>query len=565
MPHYTRREVLRTGAGAAAMAMLPRPLLVRLGGPVPLPIPPIEEPDVKELALAAVAAARKAGATYADVRLTHTYKRKIDSGSGWGTTTIDDAEGMHVGVRSLADGYWGFATSPIWDKEDMARLGQESVRQAKANVLGMPNTVGLAAVPKVVDEHWETPIHRDPFKGSPWEIADYLNSLEVYASYHLKTTVGGQSYVGKVEANYQCVVQEKAFASTEGSYCTQRLIRSGGDFYINAQLVPPPGGQVKGLTRSMDFATSAAVGWELYPDQTTMRTAMQQVFAEMVEELVQLSWVPLEVGRYDAVLDARSVAGLLSGTLGRATELDRALGYEANAGGTSYINDPFGMVGTYPLGAELLTVTGNRTDPGACATVRWDDEGVAPEPFTVVKDGVLHDFPTTRESAGWLKDQYERRQQPVRSHGCAAAPTAREAPMLHPANLVLTPGRENQGFNELVGTMKTGIAVRDVRFEMDFQALNGIAGAGMATYYQVKDGKLKGIIYSPGWEVNRPALLIRSPELWKGLVALGGAQSARRFGLKLAKGEPAQEMYHSVTAPPAVFKQLTMIDGARRP
>ena len=39
------------------------------------------------------------------------------------------------------------------------------------------------------------------------------------------------------------------------------------------------------------------------------------------------------------------MASLVEQTFGVATQLDRALGYEANAGGTSYIDDPLGMVG----------------------------------------------------------------------------------------------------------------------------------------------------------------------------------------------------------------------------
>ena len=59
-------------------------------------------------------------------------------------------------------------------------------------------------------------------------------------------------------------------------------------------------------------------------------------------------------------------------------------------------------------------------------------------------------------------------------------------------------------------------------------------------------------------------LLFRAPELWQGVLALGGAASRRRYGRSATKGEPAQETYHSVTAPPAVFKQLTLIDVTRK-
>ena len=103
------------------------------------------------------------------------------------------------------------------------------------------------------------------------------------------------------------------------------------------------------------------------------------------------------------------------------------------------------MVGRHPVAAPAVTVTANRTEPGGCATVQWDDEGVVPEEFTLVKDGVLTDFHTMRESASWLKDYYGQQQRPVRSHGCAAAPTALHAPLTHPPNLALAPGARGAG------------------------------------------------------------------------------------------------------------------------
>ena len=48
------------------------------------------------------------------------------------------------------------------------------------------------------------------------------------------------------------------------------------------------------------------------------------------------------------------------------------------------------------------------------------------------------------------------------------------------------------------------------------------------------------------------------------LLALGGATASRRFGMYTTKGEPAQPSHHSVTAVPAVLKQLTFIDPLRK-
>jgi TldD protein len=213
------------------------------------------------------------------------------------------------------------------------------------------------------------------------------------------------------------------------------------------------------------------------------------------------------------------------------------------------------MVGRYQAGAPLLTLTAERSTPGAVGTVRWDDEGVGPDEFPLVTDGVLRDFQTTRESAGWLRDYYGKAGKPVRSHGCALGPQGVDAPMQHTPNLVLAPGREAHDFDDLVAGLGDGVAIKGIGLSMDFQNVTGLGLAGTA--YEVKRGKRVAIIGGAGF-------LFRAPELWKSLLALGGPPSARRYGMAAAKGEPAQTGYHSVTVPPAIFKQLTLIDPLRK-
>jgi TldD protein len=442
-------------------------------------------------------------------------------------------------VRALVDGYWGFASGPVWSLPEMARLGREAVHQAKTNALGKPRPVELAPAPTVPDGHWVMPVKIDPFELPPVEIQDFLKSLEIFT----KRTPG--TAIGSNQCNL--LKQEKVFGSSAGSYFTQRRYLTSGAF---ALILRKDGGKVGG--GSVDLLSPAGVGWELYRDQP-LREAIRQVLEEIEEDL-KLPVNPVEVGRYDTVFDAASVARLVDVTLGAATELDRALGYEANAGGTSYLNDPLAMLGSYQAGSPLLTITANRSEPGGCATVRWDDDGVVPDEFTLVKDGVLADFQTTRESAGWLKEWYTKAGIPFRSHGCASASDGSYAPLQRRPNLALVAGREAYDFDALVAGVASGIAIKGATLDMDFQHLNGL---GVGRTYEIKKGKRVARIANAG-------LLFRSPELWKGLLALGGPGSERRYGRGASKGEPAQGSIASVTAPPAVFKQLTVIDPLRK-
>ena len=420
---------------------------------------------------------------------------------------------------------------PAWGTRRCTRRGQ--TRSARLASSTSPH------VPWSPAGHWVMPVKADAFDVSPFEVFDHLLGLQIYAY----RTQGVR--VIRNECGFK--VQDKAFAASDGSYCTQRLYLGWGDFTVKLK----KNGQETG--GAVDLLTPAGVGWELYRDQP-IREAIRELIAGLEEDL-SLPVKPVDVGRYDTVLDPLSMAALLDTTIGRATELDRALGYEANAGGTSYLNVPLDMLGTYHTGAPLLTVTGNRSEPGAAATVQWDDEGVVPNhQVTLVRDGVLTDFQTTRESAGWLKDYYAKSGEPFRSHGCANADSAINAPMQHTPNLVLAPGRGAHDFDDLVAGLATGIALEEATLDVDYQALNGMV---RGKFYEVKKGKRVARIANAG-------ILFRTPELWKALTALGGAASVRRYGMGASKGEPEQATYHSVTVVPAAFKQVTLIDPLRK-
>lgn len=536
-----RRAFLKAGVIAAAMAAVPRPLMAQFGR-ASVPVPPIDDPQLQDLIARALEAARGAGANYADVRLTHTRTRRFFS-----LFTYDD-ESMEVGVRSLVDGYWGFASSAAWNPDEMARLGRESVHQARTNALGKTRTVELAPVPVVQDGNWVMPVQTDPFEISPFEAQDLLGSLDTYS----RRIPGAGSDVNQAAAT----VQSKAFASTLGSHCTQRWYRTEGVLTIKLQL---DNGRKNGEF-ALDCLSPAGLGWELYAADRIPYVRDGSLFEEIrrgteeLRESMMLPVKPVDAGRYDAVFDARSMATLLDTTLGRATELDRALGYEANAGGTSYLNDPLSMLGRYQAGAPILNVTANRTETGGCATVKWDDEGVVPDEFALVKNGMLVDFQTTRESAGWLKEYYAKTRTPAHSHGSAGAPSAMFAPLQHTPNLVLSPGRDALDFDALVKGVEKGIAIKGANLDMDFQWGSGL---GTGSVYEVKQGKIVASIASAGF-------LFRATELWKGLHALGSDASARRHGVVSDKGEPAQRVYHSVTAPPGLVSDLTLIDPQRK-
>ena len=70
---------------------------------------------------------------------------------------------------------------------------------------------------------------------------------------------------------------------------------------------------------------------------------------------------PVEVGRYDLVLHPSHLWLTIHESIGHPTELDRALGYEANYAGTSFVAPPEKVLGKLKYGPEFMNVQGDRS------------------------------------------------------------------------------------------------------------------------------------------------------------------------------------------------------------
>jgi TldD protein len=548
-----RREFLRTGGTIfAAGLVLPRHSRQRSASLT------FAEADLKALAAAALEAARGAGAGYTEVKLSEYRRKDLNCGPGWGGgpagTTYSQVygsqtDGLGLGVRALVDGAWGFASGILWTADDAARLGRQAVIQAKTmRQPGMP-AVELAPVPVVRDGHWVMPVERDPFEVPREEIIDVLNGNAFYSVRRW----------GKPMLQLTFHRWDTALATSEGTFLTQR--RYGSECHLGVGLRPvPPVGVWSAPMAMYRLLPLAGRGWE-YIAKQPMHEHIERL-REDAESFNALPLRTLEVGRYDTVLDAATTARILSSTIGSATELDRAFGYEANAGGTSYLNDPLTMLGAEVVAGPSITVTANRSLPQGMATVKWDDEGVVPEEFTLVKDGVLADYQTTRESATWLKEGYARLNRPVRSNGCAGAATANEITLSVRPNLRLAPGRDTTTFESLKAGLVNGIVIEQAMPDMDFNGLNGMAmmdrQLGTTRFTEIKRGKRTG-----RFDAGAVSMLFRAPEFWRGVTQLGGPASLRPTPVSSKKGEPAQETYHTVESPPVLLKQASIIDPTR--
>ena len=370
--------------------------------------------------------------------------------------------------------------------------------------------------------------------------------------------------VSVVESHMEFVRQERVVATSEGALFTQTLYESGGLIVVN-DATNDGSATVHGID-------VAGAGWERFLD-AKIPDQMPQLKQEAKEDLVLAnSGKPSTIGRYTLVCDGAAMAALVGATLGVATQLDRALGYEADARGTSFLDDPLGMVGHAHVASPLVTLTADRSAPAGLATVKWDDEGVEPEPFTLIKEGVLEDFQTTREQAAWLAPYYQQVGRPVRSHGCAAAEDAQKIVMQMMPNLSLEPSPAAIRLEDLVADVKDGILIEGGQADSDFQARTGLLVPG--NMREIKNGRL-------GRQLTSGAVLFNSQDLWKQVQAVGGPSTQMITGQsshvgilgcfflgleepRMAKGQPQQSTSYSVRAAAAKISNQPLIDPRRK-
>lgn len=537
----SRRHFLTTSAAWAAATAFPNQRVASRVSAGAILVPSHGrwlDPDARALVAQAVEAAHAAGAAYADARVTVTREQRF-----YGPTPNIDRELYGIGVRAVVGGHWGFSASAVRTPEEMARLGRGAVAQAKASARGRPRDFQWVAIPPVVNGSWTTPIKYDPFNVPVGERMDFMNDAASYAN----TLMNSQRDLTTTRMWFWR--QAKAFASTEGASWEQTTYLTSGAFSLGYRDQYAHGWHA-GIAEA-DFLSMAGKGWEHISESGLVdRIPQLHDEAEQARHVV-----PVDIDRYDLVLSAQAMAAMIDTTIGSASELDRALGYEANATGTSYLRDPLQMLGTYVVGSPLLNVTADRLTPGAAATVRWDDESVASPAFPLVTEGILVDYQTTREQATWLAPYYAKAKKPVQSRGCAGAESGLAMTMQHSPNLRVLPGAHDTSFESLVSNTARGIAVMSVVYnQMDQQQLNGMC---YATLRQIRNGKL-------GPFITNGAIVFRAPEFWKSLMAIGGPASERWYGFTRSKGEPAQFTTHSVGAVPGKVRNVRVIDLQRK-
>src|SRR5499425_404943 len=170
-----------------------------------------------DLCTNALETAKLRGASYGDVRVMHLRQRDLTTKNGQ-VGTLAQSESVGIGIRVLANGAWGFASTDRLTREGVAACAAQAVSIAKSSALAKRRNVVLAPEKAYVDSG------QSPFRKDPFEIPlETQLALLLAADGEMRKVKG----VTLTETNMQFRKIDSWFASSIGSRIHQRKVISG--------------------------------------------------------------------------------------------------------------------------------------------------------------------------------------------------------------------------------------------------------------------------------------------------------------------------------------------------
>ncbi|MDE3065388.1 MAG: TldD/PmbA family protein [Acidobacteriota bacterium] len=482
---------------------------------------------VASLSDAALGAASEAGATEASVRVEEIRSQSLVLRDGVLETTLDQVE-SGLGVRVVTEGSTGFAASVELGSDAAALVARQAVEMARLVAPARHSRFTMVAEPGHGLVEYSSSFRVDPTGVS---LSDKVALLERWSRSLLAAPA-----VTHVSAQLLAVSEFKCYADSAGTVARQRRVRihpvlevvavaDDGDFETMRTLAPPVG-------RGWEYLEGDGWDWEAE-------------LAALPERVAQkLASPSVEPGRYDLVIDPTNLWLTIHESIGHATELDRALGYEAAYAGTSFATPD--RIGSLQYGSGVMNVTGDRTVEHGLATVAIDDEGVEGQRFDLIRDGVLVGFQLDRSVAAIAGEN--------RSNGCAFADSPLHVPIQRMANVSLQPAPDGPSTEELIAGVRRGLYVEgDNSWSIDMQRYN-FQFTGQR-FWLIEDGRLAG-------QVRDAAYQATTTDFWGSMEAVGGPGTFLLGGaFNCGKAQPGQTAAVSHGTPSALFRSVNVLNA----
>jgi TldD protein len=490
------------------------------------PAEPLDRATVAAATDAALSRARDLGATNAEVRVERIRSQSLRLRDGRLESAADGVE-IGVGVRVVHQGSIGFAASVAVGPDAAAALAAQAVGAARTTAAASGRPVVLAPEPAHGQVDWTSPHDVDPVTVP---LAEKVALLEGWST-RLLSAPG----VDHVTAYVLAVSEEKHYADLAGTVAVQRRVRLhpaveamavGGDGFETMRTLAPPVG------RGWEYLHGRGWDWE------SELATLPELLAE------KLAAPSVDAGAYDLVIDPTNLWLTIHESVGHATELDRAMGYEAAYAGTSFAT--LDQLGSLRYGSAVMHVVGDRTTPHGLATVAIDDEGVAASSFDLVRDGLLVGYQLDRSIAATA--------DLGPSNGCAYADSPLHVPIQRMANVSLQPAPgDGPTTEELIAGVDHGLYITgDKSWSIDMQRYN-FQFTGQR-FYRIEHGRLAG-------QVRDVAYQATTTDFWGSLEAVGGTSTYLLAGaFNCGKGQPGQVAPVSHGSPSALVRDVRILN-----
>jgi len=468
------------------------------------------------------------GATYADVRIVRRQTQHLTVKNGV-VEGVADNETQGFGVRVLADGAWGFASSALLTAAEVDRvtalagqIARASARHKGADVrLGPPvSSVGSFRTPRALD---------------PWQV-----SLESKIALLLEASRSmARPQIVAASASLAFWREIKTFANSEGACVEQEIVESGGG--LEATAVDRATGDVQKRSYPNSFGRDQRQGgWEVIQAMSLADHA-----ARLADEAVALlTAIRCPSGVTTLILGPTQLALQIHESCGHPIELDRVFGTEASYAGTSFLTPD--KYGAFRYGSPAVNITADATIPGGLGTFGWDDEGVPAQRVPIVRDGLFVGYLTSRESAQRLRELLGE-TAPERSGGAMRADGWNRIPIIRMTNVNLEPGEWE--FDDLIADTDEGVYMEmNKSWSIDDKRLNFQFGTEIG--YEIKNGKL-------GRLLKNPTYTGMTPEFWGNCDAICNRNHWQVWGTpNCGKGQPGQTAHTGHGAAPARFRNV---------
>jgi len=475
-----------------------------------------------ELASHSLDIAKLRGASYTDARVMHLRQRDLTTKNGQ-VGTLAQSESIGIGIRVLAHGAWGFASTERLTREGVAACAAQAVSISKASALAKKSDAVMAPERAYVDG-WQSPFQKDPFE-IPLETQ---LALLLKADEEMRRVKG----VTLTETGLQFRKIDSWFASSIGSRIHQRKVISGCGIGATSF----QGDEIQKRSYPNSFGGQHALqGYEVVEALEIVKHAPR--VAEEAASLHGAAQCPEKRGTL--ILGGSQLGLQIHESIGHPIELDRVLGQEANFAGTSFLT--LDQLNKLKYASDIVNVVADARiahGPGL-GTFAYDDEGVPAQCTDIIKDGVFCGYLSNRETARLIGLN--------RSSGTMRTESWNRLPIIRMTNISLLPG--TWGEADLVADTDDGIlmetnrswSIDDRRYQFQFSTEIG---------WEIKGGKKTRMLKNPSYSGI-------TTEFWNSCDAICSRDSWVLWGTpNCGKGQPMQTMGTGHGAAPARFRNI---------